>query len=160
MIESWCLVILGIVLCYQEIGSSKFHAALVIFWVYGFSVLFSYSPLGMSLEGVNFYALQAVYSLLIISLLFLHINKLSILIMMLEFVTIAAHSLGYWIELQHAQNDLHWWIILSIYGVEVALIISNRLVDGVYRAFGKLGVLRGHSNLLAKNYTSSDGEVS
>ena len=156
MIEIWCLLILGVVLCFQEIGESKFYASLTMFWVYGLSVVFAYTPLGIYLEDVNFYAIQTLYSALIIGLLSFHINKLSILIMMLEFATIAAHAGGYWIELQYAQTDLHWWIILLVYGVEIALIISNRLVNGVYRGCRKLSVFRWYAVLLAKNDTSGN----
>ncbi len=153
MIEIVCLVILVIVLAVQEVGTDKFHVASCFFWIYAANVLFSSTELGAYIESINYYALQSLYSVVIILLLSLKISKLSLLIMCLEFVTIAVHGLGYWVDLQYDQTQLYWWLILLIYGIEVAAIISNRIVNGIYDGISKLGLLCRSSSILNKSDT-------
>lgn len=143
----------------KRIGAEKLYVATIFLGVYLASYAFDNTSYGAFLASKNYYALESIYTFIVIILLPLKMGRLSLLIMCLEFVTIATHGLGYWIDLQYNQVGLYWWMIFTIFWIEVAAIISSRMVDGIYRGISELSFLCGNSSLSHKYHSSSKERV-
>jgi hypothetical protein len=63
---------------------------------------------------------------------------------------------GYWMDVGYNIQSVHWWLILALYAVEIALLMSKGIVDGCYRHLESWNGFRGNTDNSFENYSSKD----
>lgn len=156
MIEIICFAILIVCVSSTKVGSDSFYAGHVLLWVYAANLLISETEFGQFIEEEYFFRVQSGYSLIIIALLSLKFSKLSELLMHLYTLSIFIHMFGYWMDVGYNIQSVHWWSILALYAVEIALLMSKGIVDGCYRHLTSWSIFHNGANNSLKNYGSKD----
>jgi len=156
MIELACLAILLGCLVLQDIGANRFYVCHVVFWIYFGNVVLSLTWVGSFLEGINLYVVQSLYSVLVVVCLKFVISKTAILIIILNIAAVIAHVFGYWIEETTGGTSLYEKSVLFLFVIEVFILMSKRVENGIYRVAGKFCVLCRGVGIHAKNIISSD----
>jgi len=156
MIEIICSAILIVCVASTKVGSDSFYAGHVLLWVYAANLAISATEFGQFIEKEYFFRVQSLYSLIIIFLLLLRFSKISDLLIVLYTLSIFIHMFGYWMDIGYNIQSVHWWSILALYAVEIALLMSKGIVDGCYRYLTGWGVFHNGANNSLKTFSSKD----
>lgn len=149
MIEIACLCILIVCIACQEIGSDGFYVGHVLMWVLVINIGVSETEIGHALESEHFYMMQTVYSILIITLLSFRFSRVSILLMILYTASIFTQMLGWWMELYDVYG-FYFYATILLFGVQIALLMSERITNGCYRYLEGVSVFRIRSDVSDK----------
>lgn len=132
--------------CFTHIGESRWYVAQVAFLVYLANVLIGMSPFGQSMEYANFFAFQSLYNLTTVLLLSLIITKRRIfsttviLFMLINISSIGVNAFGYWMWINSAGLEVYVYLINALYVLQLVLLMSKRLTDGIFGGLSKLAV--------------------
>jgi len=142
------LGIIGLIICvsFTKIGSDRFYVAQVALLVYVLNVVVSLTWVGNAFELANFFAFQSLFNLLVIVCLsfvmsaYIGFSKVAILVMILNIFAISLNAMGYWLDINGYSQNLHYYLTIALYLLEVLILLSKRLTDGIYGSLSKLAV--------------------
>lgn len=138
-----------------------------ILWVTAASyMIYYFGDYNEYVTAIGYYQYQSIFPLISISILHLIKDRLATLLMVLYLIEISINALSFWIEGQGLYIDNAYQLSMwGVFIVQMALMFSRRLTNGVYRGlFGydmarsspKANMAAGHHSYSPENHPGED----
>jgi hypothetical protein len=135
----------------------RFHVAYCVLVVMAVNVGLFYTSFYNAAVGLlGFHVYQSVFELGLILLLALKPSKLGILMIGVSISAIFVNIASYWIDFYGDSTMFFEVCMYSLLLIQIALLLSRRLTDGLYGSLAGLSVFRAASN--SGHQCASEGE--
>lgn len=104
-------------------------------------VIYSTIAFDLIVNTIGFHIYISIVTLMMMFLLKGVRAKVSFVVIILCFLALVVNLLSFWIDALGYNSTLFFEVSINfIFGVEVLAILSRRITDGLFRAFGQLGI--------------------
>jgi hypothetical protein len=119
--------------------------------------LFYTSFFEAAVEALGFHVYQSLYHVAFIALLALRPSKLAFLMIGVSILAIFVNMLSYWVDISGDSTVMFVVLMWGLFAVQVALLLSKRLTNGVYGSLTSPRILRRFSNPGINNLLKGKG---
>jgi hypothetical protein len=141
----------------------RFWVAYCVFVVMAVNVGLFYTAFYNAAVGIlGFHVYQSLFELGLILLLALKPSKLGLLMIGLSILAIFVNAASYWVGLYVDSTLMFEVLMYGLLMIQIALLLSKRLTNGIYRSLGSLAgtrVVRFISNHIPNYLVKSKGQV-